>query len=117
MGTRTTPRSIGHDAAPGGAIGFYESALPEAERAIYRQARQARGLGEEIALLRLKLFALLTTSDNSGAGAQAPAIARLIDLLIKALRAEGAGADDDRGLLDSLLDEESARILAKAREK
>ena len=115
MSTRTTPRPSVL-AAPPGKPGFYEPALPEAERAIYRRARRARGLEEEIALLRLKLFVLLETKDGSG-GAQAPAIARLIDLLIKALRAEGATGDEDRALLDHLLDEESARILAMAHEK
>ena len=89
----------------------YEDALA------YRQARHARGLEDEIALLRLKIFVLHKTTENNGSEAQAPVLARLIDLLIKALRADGASADDDRVLLDSLLDEESARILATAREK
>jgi hypothetical protein len=97
--------------------GFYEPALPDAERDLYRQARHARGLEDEIALLRLKIFVLHKTTENNGSEAQAPVLARLIDLLIKALRADGASADDDRDLLDSLLDEESARILAAAREK
>jgi hypothetical protein len=97
--------------------GFYEPALPDAEREIYHRARHARGLEDEIALLRLKIFMLLKTTENSGSEARAPVLARLLDLLIKALRADGTGADDDRALLESLLDEESARILATAREK
>ncbi|MDB5056603.1 MAG: hypothetical protein JWO59_75 [Chloroflexi bacterium] len=121
MSARTTPHLLapnvellnGDDDA---GASFYETALPAEERVLYRQAHLERGLDGEIALLRLQLYQLLKNKPKRAEPAITQVTARLIDLLIKALRAHGAGDTSDRTLLDALLDEESARILDHSRE-
>ena len=65
MPPKAAPRSkqrqksaTGGPAAAGRPAGFYEAALSEAERLLLEQARDQRGLEEEMALLRLKLQTL-----------------------------------------------------------
>jgi hypothetical protein len=117
MSARTTQKPFAPDAEPlrgdersAGAC-FYEPALAPKERALYRRARLEHGLDGEIALLRLHLYLLLKSRENHAEPAIPQVAARLIDLLIKALRASGTGDNLDRAILDGLLDEESARIL------
>ena len=89
--TRTTrkPRTIG---------GFYESALNEAEAALFQDAKKLDGLDDEIAVLRVKLrSAVKAHPDNL------PLMLRGIGLLVKAVSARyrlSKQAEDD--LADSL---------------
>jgi hypothetical protein len=61
--SKQSPAAAGRLAAgdrkqsPVGAADFYEAALGETERLLLEQARDQRGLAEEMALLRLKLRA------------------------------------------------------------
>jgi hypothetical protein len=94
---------------------FYESALRAEDRSRYQQARTAQGLQGEIALLRLRLYQLLAPDQataNRGPG-DTRDMARLIDLLIKALRTQGAGGEEEYSLLERALEEEACRILAR----
>jgi hypothetical protein len=92
---------------------FYESALTAENRARYHQARTAQGLQGEIALLRLRLYQVITQI-QAGAGAQqadSREMARLVDLLIKALQTQGTGSEEEYSLLGRALEEEARRIL------
>lgn len=126
--TEKTPLQVHRGAreAASGPGAFYAEALAAADRAIYRRACATRGLEGEIALLRLSLHTLL----REGAAAAAPAdgqaarsdparqaqMLRLIDLLVKALRAQGhASADEEeQRALERVLDEESLHLLHAA---
>jgi hypothetical protein len=93
---------------------FYEGALPSDDLPLYRKARKQHGLEGEIALLRLCLYRLLDKwpwADKPDAASEMAQVARIIDLLIKALRAQGAGTDQQQAALERALDEEAARIL------
>lgn len=103
------------DAAP-----FYEDALPSAARPSYRRALRTHGLDGEIALLRLRLRALLaaerpvTTEGSSAPDAQTTGhILRIVDLLVKAARLAPA-RDEDQAALERALDAETLRVLSSA---
>ena len=101
------------DAMP--ADDFYELALSDEERALYQRARTERGLHGEIALLRLRLYGVLARRVEHGAGedtALNAQIVRIVDLLVKAQRASGMGAEDDLAALEQVMDEGSERLLA-----
>jgi hypothetical protein len=92
---------------------FYESALAAADQSRYRQAQTEQGLQGEIALLRLRLYHLLHgIADKPGEDqARTSQMVRIVDLLIKALRAQGAGAaDEEHILLERALEEEARRL-------
>jgi hypothetical protein len=96
---------------------FYEEALPSGDLPLYRRARRQHGLEGEIALLRLRLYRLLDERSPAGkpdASSLTAQVARVIDLLIKALRAQGTGADQQQAALERALDEAAARILTGA---
>jgi hypothetical protein len=96
---------------------FYEGALLGDELPLYRRARRQHGLEGEIALLRLRLHRLLGERFLAGepdAQTLTAQVVRIVDLLVKALRAHGTGADQQQAALERALDEEAARILARA---
>jgi hypothetical protein len=117
---RPTPRLVPPLPADGASRGFYEQALPAGERALFRRARRERGLAGEIALLRLHLFHALHQAEGDGGLQMPPAGPRLIDLLIKALRAQAAEAENagkgesEAARLRRWLEEEGALVLAEA---
>jgi hypothetical protein len=89
---------------------FYERALTQADRALYQQAQAEQGLQGEIALLRLRLYHLLHGISNEDQ-AHTSQMVRIVDLLIKALRAQGAGtADEEQTLLERALEEEARHL-------
>jgi len=97
--------------------GFYEEALPLTERQLYRHARVTRGLDEEIALLRVRLFTLMEKRRMDGPSKDLPTnpmILRLIDMLVKAHRVQGSSVADQHAALEQLLDEEALKVLHSA---
>jgi hypothetical protein len=101
-------------ARPGSGLDdFYEGALLDGDLALYRQARAQSGLDGEIALLRLRLYRLLHErigGDKPDSQALTTQVLRIIDLLVKAVRAHGAGTDQEQAALERELDEAALRI-------
>jgi hypothetical protein len=99
---------------------FYEPALLAEERALYRKARAEHGLAGEVALLRLRLYWLLCKRAEAQ-GTEDPAVTgqllRIVDLLVKALRAHGAGAGEEQLVLERAMDDEALRILSSNQQK
>lgn len=96
---------------------FYEGALFPDERRIYREAHEQRDLHGEVALLRLRLYRLLRERAAEGDGpARTTQIVRIIDLLVKALRAQGARADREQDDSMRTLDEAMPRVLDTVRD-
>ena len=115
---RVLPRDPGATRRIADPGDFYEGALPGDDLPLYRRARMQHGLEGEVALLRLRLYRLLDAPPAAGdpdGSARTTQVARVIDLLIKALRAQGPGADQQQVALERALDEEAARILAGGR--
>jgi hypothetical protein len=99
---------------------FYEPALLPDERALYRKARAEHGLSGEVALLRLRLHRLLVgraEMDGVEDGAVTAQLLRIVDLLVKALRAHGSGPSEEQAALERALDEEALRVLGSASRK
>jgi hypothetical protein len=99
---------------------FYEPALLPGERVLYRRARAEHGLSGEVALLRLRLHILLGGRAESGGaedGVVTAQLLRIVDLLVKALRAHGAGAGEEQAALERALDEEARLILSQGSQK
>ncbi len=97
---------------------FYGHALPDEEREIFESAQSEHGLNGEIALLRLHLFLLLRSTKTRTKTSTSPATVqltmRLIDLIVKALRAHGTGGDTDQSALEQELERAAAAIQQRA---
>lgn len=107
-------RARGQDRRDGTGPDFYEPALLPEEWALYRRARAEQGLSGEVALLRLRLHRLLGGRGEDGGpeeGAVTAQLLRIVDLLVKALRAHGSGAGEEQAALERALDEEAIRVL------
>jgi hypothetical protein len=99
---------------------FYEPALLPDERVLYRKARAEHGLSGEVALLRLRLHRLLVVraeTEGTEDGVVTTQLLRIVDLLVKALRAHGSGPAEEQASLERALDEEALRILGNANRK
>jgi hypothetical protein len=80
---------------------FYRDTLTAEERARYSDARAVRGLVEEIALLRVKLHALLLDTDADPA-----VVLRAFEILLRAVTANGRlPVDDTQAILERVSDE------------
>ncbi len=106
-----------HQLAPISAPDFYEPALFAEERALYRKARAEQGLAGEVALLRLRLYRLLCRRAEAEDPALTGQLLRIVDLLVKALRAHGAGAGEEQMVLERAMDDEAQRILRSNQQK
>ncbi|HVC79689.1 MAG TPA: hypothetical protein VNL35_04205 [Chloroflexota bacterium] len=107
-------RARGQDRRDRATRDFYEPALLPEEWALYRQARAEQGLSGEVALLRLRLHRLLGGRGEDGGledGAVTAQLLRIVDLLVKALRAHGSGTGEEQAALERALDEEAIRVL------
>jgi hypothetical protein len=94
---------------------LYAGALPDEQRRLLKKACEVRGLEAEIALLRFEIYLLLENKDHTTKPAALQIIARLVDLLIKAQRAQGSNAEPDQAMLDTLMDTAVTEALATAR--
>ena len=110
--TGMPPPAASGPAESGEAAGFYVSALPDEQQKLLQQAYHRHGLDDEIALLRTRIYQLSQNSASLGETVAIQITARLIDLLIKAIRARGAGPDPEQSILETLFDAEAAEILS-----
>ncbi len=119
--TRVEERARGRRPQDLAAHDFYEPALRQDEWALYRRARAEHGLSGEVALLRLRLHRLLGGRAEDGEtedGVVTAQLLRIVDLLVKALRAHGSGAGgEEQAALERVLDEEAIRVLNRRSEK
>ncbi|HVA89922.1 MAG TPA: hypothetical protein VNL71_08755 [Chloroflexota bacterium] len=118
--TRIGERARGQSPPDLAARDFYEPALRPDEWALYRRARAEQGLSGEVALLRLRLHRLLGGRAEAGGtedGVVTTQLLRIVDLLVKALRAHGSEAGEEQAALERVLDEEAIRVLNRRSEK
>ncbi len=106
----------GADGADLSGRSAYADMLQHDERSIFERVRHERGLEHEIALLRLHICLLLQDSENRTSPATIGLITRAIDLLIKALRAQGIGVDAEHSALERELERAAAEIQQRGRE-
>jgi hypothetical protein len=89
---------------------LYGQAMSDHERGIYDRAQHEPGLDGEVALTRLQVFLLLQSRMTRTNPATLQLNMRAIELIIKALRARGAGADAGQSTLEKELERMAASI-------